>query len=241
MIFTKNVLSLTNYYFTAMKRLFATLLGMFVVLMAYSADNVPFNGLVCDVEGLGLKAQISVKGSEKRTVAGKDGKFGLTNIKADDVLQLRYKKWRLEVAIEGRKSTKIVISDEGTILSVTDEKELVEAGMDHVLRRELPTKGGVLTAEMIEREGFSNLADALRAKATSLMIDGAGNVTIRGVNSIGNPAPALIVCDGMEIGTINAVNINDVASVEIQRDGTLYGFKGVGGVIVIKTKSGAKR
>ena len=115
------------------------------------------------------------------------------------------------------------------------------AGMDYVLRRELPTKGGVLTAEMIEREGFSNLADALRAKATSLVIDGAGSVTIRGVNSIGNHAPALIVCDGMEVSSINAVNINDVSSVEIQRDGTLYGFKGVGGVIVIKTKSGAKR
>jgi outer membrane receptor protein involved in Fe transport len=45
----------------------------------------------------------------------------------------------------------------------------------------------------------------------------------------------------MEIGSINAININDVASVEIQRDGTLYGFKGVGGVIAIKTKSGSKR
>ncbi|MBP3424683.1 MAG: TonB-dependent receptor plug domain-containing protein [Alistipes sp.] len=224
-----------------MKRFSVFALCLFVAISAYCADNVPFNGLICDIDGLGLKAQITVKGSEKRTVSGKDGKFGLTNIKADDVLQLRYKKLRLEVAVEGRKSAKIVISDEGTIHSVTDDKELVAAGMDHVLRRELPTKGGVLTAEMIEREGFTNLADALRAKATSLIIDGAGNVTIRGVNSIGNHAPALIVCDGMEVGSINAVNINDVASVEIQRDGTLYGFRGVGGVISIKTKSGAKR
>ena len=224
-----------------MKRLFATLLGLFAVMSVCLADNVPFNGVICDVDGLGLKVQISVKGSEKRTISGKDGKFGLTNIKADDVLQLRYKKYRLEVAVEGRKSAKIVISDEGTIQSVVDDQELVAAGMDYVLRRELPSKGGVLTAEMIEREGFTNLADALRAKATSLLIEPSGDVYIRGINSIGNPAPALIICDGMEVGTINAININDVASVEIQRDGTLYGFKGVGGVISIKTKSGAKR
>lgn len=224
-----------------MKRLTAFVLSLFAFVSVYSADNVPFNGLICDIDGLGMKVQISVKGSEKRTVSGKDGKFGLTNIKADDVLQLRYKKLRFEVAVEGRQSLKIVIADDGSLQSVTDEQSLVDAGMDYVLRRELPTKGGVLTAEMIEREGFSNLADALRAKATSLIIDGAGNVVIRGVNSIGNPAPALIVCDGMEIGTINAVNINDVLSVEIQRDGTLYGFRGVGGVIVIKTKSGANR
>lgn len=224
-----------------MKRLTAFVLSLFAFVNVCSADNVPFNGLICDIDGLGMKVQISVKGSEKRTVSGKDGKFGLTNIKADDVLQLRYKKLRFEVAVEGRQSLKIVIADDGSLQSVTDEQSLVDAGMDYVLRRELPTKGGVLTAEMIEREGFSNLADALRAKATSLIIDGAGNVVIRGVNSIGNPAPALIVCDGMEIGTINAVNINDVLSVEIQRDGTLYGFRGVGGVIVIKTKSGANR
>ena len=224
-----------------MRRLLVCLLSLVVAVSVCVADNVPFNGLICDVDGLGLKVQISVKGSEKRTISGKDGKFGLTNIKADDVLQLRYKKYRLEVAVEGRKSAKIVISDEGTIQSVVDDQELVAAGMDYVLRRELPSKGGVLTAEMIEREGFTNLADALRAKATSLLIEPSGDVYIRGINSIGNPAPALIVCDGMEVGTINAVNINDVATVEIQRDGTLYGFKGVGGVIVIKTKSGAKR
>ena len=145
-----------------MRRLLVCLLSLVVAVSVCVADNVPFNGLICDVDGLGLKVQISVKGSEKRTISGKDGKFGLTNIKADDILQLRYKKLRLEVAVEGRRSAKIVISDEGTILSVTDEKELVDAGMDHVLRRELPTKGGVLTAEMIEREGFTNLADALR-------------------------------------------------------------------------------
>lgn len=215
--------------------------GLFVALSVYASDNVPFNGLVCDVDGLGLKVQISVKGSEKRTVSGKDGKFGLTNLKADDVLQLKYKKLRLDVALEGRRSAKIVISDEGAVQSVTDEKELVDAGMDYVVRRELPSKGGVLTAEMIEREGFTNLADALRAKATSLLIEPSGTVYIRGINSVGNPSPALIICDGMDVGTINAININDVASVEIQRDGTLYGFKGVGGVISIKTKSGAKR
>ena len=125
-----------------MKRLTAFVLSLFAFVNVYSADNVPFNGLICDIDGLGMKVQISVKGSEKRTVSGKDGKFGLTNIKADDVLQLRYKKLRFEVAVEGRQSLKIVIADDGSLQSVTDEQSLVDAGMDYVLRRELPTKGG---------------------------------------------------------------------------------------------------
>lgn len=224
-----------------MKRLTILSVVLWAVMSLYGADNVPFNGRICDIDGFGLKAQIEVKGADKRTVSAKDGKFGLTDIKADDVLQLRYKKYRHEVKIEGRRSVVIVIADDGSIKQVAESQELVDAGVDYVVRRELPSKGGLLTAEVIAREGFTNLADALRAKAPSLMVESASRVIIRGVNSIGNPAPALIVCDGMEIASLDAVNINDVASVEVQKDGTLYGFRGVGGVISIKTKSGVNR
>ena len=224
-----------------MKRLSILSVVLLVSAWLYGADNVPINGRVCDVDGFGLKVQIEVKGSDKRTVAGKDGKFGLTDIKADDVLQLRYKKYRHQVNVEGRRSIVIVIADDGSIKQLSESQELIDAGMDYVVRRELPAKGGLLTAEVIAREGFTNLADALRAKAPSLMVESASRVIIRGVNSIGNPAPALIVCDGMEIASLDAVNINDIALVEVQKDGTLYGFRGVGGVISIKTKTGASR
>ena len=92
-----------------MQRVLLFILLVAFVVSGYCADNVPFNGLVCSADGVGVKAQITVKGADKRTVSGKDGKFGLTNINADDVLQLRYKKVRLEVGVEGRQSLKIVI------------------------------------------------------------------------------------------------------------------------------------
>lgn len=217
------------------------ILSVFSVLSVLAQNGVPFNGLICDVDGVGLKAQIAVKGSDKRTVSNKEGKFGLTDVKSDDILEIKYKKSRIQVAVESRNSLKITLLDNGKIGSATADAALEAAGSDYVTRRELPVKGGVLTAEMIAREGFTNLADALRAKAANLTIDSSGNVTIRGVNSVGNHAFALIVCDGMELSSLNAVNINDVQSVEIQRDGTLYGFRGIGGVIVIKTKAGANR
>lgn len=224
-----------------MKKIITLLFAIFLFATAYAEVSVPFNGLVVDQDGLGIKTQIEVKDSDKRTASGKDGKFGLTNLMATDVLVVRYKKHRFEIALEGRNSIKIEISDSGELISVAEDAELIAAGAEYVKRRELPSKGGVLTADMIAREGFTTLSDALRAKAPTLIIDGSGSVTIRGVNSIGNHAPALIVCDGMEIASLDVVNVNDVASVEIQKDGTLYGFRGVGGVIVIKTKSGSKR
>ena len=225
-----------------MKRIVILKVLLFLFVLPIVAQNsAPFNGFICDIDGVGVKCQIFVKGSDKRTVSGKDGRFGLTNIKADDILEIKYKKFRLQLPIKGRKSLKITITDSGEIGSAVEDAELVAAGAEYVVRRELPTKGGVLTADMIAREGFTNLADALRAKAVNLVIDSSGSVTIRGVNSIGNHASALIVCDGVEISSLNAVNVNDVHSVEIQRDGTLYGFRGVGGVVVIKTKAGVKR
>ena len=66
-----------------MKRvLFFTLSMLFSVAVAV-AETVPFNGLLCDIDGLGIKAQLSIKGSDKRTVSGKDGKFGLPILRLD--------------------------------------------------------------------------------------------------------------------------------------------------------------
>ena len=43
-----------------MKRLTAFVFSLFAFENVYSADNVPFNGLICDIDGLGMKVQISV-------------------------------------------------------------------------------------------------------------------------------------------------------------------------------------
>ena len=64
-------------------------LAPFVLSAQQSSSDVPFNGLVKDLSGKGVKVRVFVKNSDKRTVADRDGRFGLTNLKPNDTLLLQ--------------------------------------------------------------------------------------------------------------------------------------------------------
>ncbi len=71
-------------------------------------------------------------------------------------------------------------------------------------------------------------------------------VTLRGVRSVtGNEQPLLIV-DGVELvlAKLNEFNPNDISSTDVLKSAeatAIYGAKGANGVIIITTKSGAKK
>ena len=89
--------------------------------------------------------------------------------------------------------------------------------------------------------GATNLEDLLK-RMPSLMVTG-GNISLRTpvqTNAFSNTSP-LIVVDGMAVrgGLSEAnrtVNIHQIESIEIERDGTLWGKEAVNGAILIKLK-----
>ena len=68
-------------------------------------------------------------------------------------------------------------------------------------------------------------------------------VYTRGINSINFPKEVLFVLDGLQVGTfsqiVNMLDPNDIKSIQVLKNGSdlaIYGFRGSGGVILIKTK-----
>ena len=68
-------------------------------------------------------------------------------------------------------------------------------------------------------------------------------VYTRGINSINFPKEVLFVLDGFQVGTfsqiVNMLDPNDIKSIQVLKNGSdlaIYGFRGSGGVILIKTK-----
>ena len=56
---------------------------------AQMLEDVPFNGLILDSSGNPYaKVKITIAGNEKRTTTDKHGRFGLTNVPKDAVLNL---------------------------------------------------------------------------------------------------------------------------------------------------------
>ena len=68
-----------------------------------------------------------------------------------------------------------------------------------------------------------------------------GEIIIRNtgkVNATNASQAALILVDGSEVARLSMVNVQDVESVTVLKDGTIYGMRGANGVILIKTRSG---
>lgn len=195
---------------------------------------IPFNGLVINSAGKGLKVNVSVKHSDKHTVADKRGKFGLTNIAVTDTLVLKYKGSQIEVPLEGRRSLKVLWDEEGP--AYDESKDLVDSGFGYVSRREYTDSSTGFSGEMMIQRGFTDLQSAIVNLVPNIQLVN-GMLTIRGVASINSPTPALIICDGSPLNNINTINIRDVKSVEVQRGNNMYGLRGGNGVIIIRTRN----
>lgn len=196
-------------------------------------QGTPFNGLITDLDGNGIKAQIAVKNSEKSTIADKDGKFGLTDIAAKDTLIVKYKKETMEIPVEGRRSIKILWAAGQPTCS--EEQDLVDHGYGYVTRREYTGSSTGLSGDMLRERGFTNLQTAILTLVPgALMIN--GELTLRGPSSINSSNAALIILNDIAIPGLGQVDINDVKSIEIQKGSNMYGLRGTNGVIIIRTK-----
>lgn len=219
-----------------MKKLLFTIL-----CLAYGMDSltaqpaeVPFNGLITDASGKGIKARIDVKNSEKYTVADRKGQFGLTDIAPTDTLTVRYRRTTHEIPVAGRHSLKIVWLDDNP--TCDEDEQLVDFGFGYVNRREYTSSSTGLTGSEILRKGFTDLQSAILALVPGVQLIN-GEIVIRGISSINSSSAALLICDGSELRDLNTINIYDVKSVEVLKGSNMYGLRGGNGVIVIRTRS----
>lgn len=226
-----------------MKRYLLIILSLAMSLgaMAQNAEErIPFNGLISQQSGAKLsKIKVEVKSTGKYTYTDKLGRFGLTNVKPDDILILTGKNLSVEVAVGGRKSMKIMLQD--NLISQTEEsEELIETGYGYIKKREVTNSNtGSISGEELRRTGVQDLERALLGRVPGLaMID--GQLTIRGKNSINSSTKLLYLVDNQPVESLAFVNISDVESVTVFKDGTMYGIRGANGVILVKTIS-AKR
>ncbi len=120
-------------------------------------------------------------------------------------------------------------------------------------RRKSDVTGSIvsISEQSIKDVPSSNLASAIQGQGAGIDVQRSGgnskpgaapNILIRGSRSLGANNSPLIVVDGIPFnGNINDLNQDDVASVEILKDGSstaIYGSRGANGVILITTKRG---
>lgn len=202
--------------------------------IAQETEDVPFNGIISDLDGKPLKGAVIWTTNERRyATSNKKGQFGLTNVQAEDTIHIEYKKLRYDIPVEGRKSARIRLANEYS--DIDEDQDLVDIGYGFVKRRECTISDGRVSGDELRRTGKTFILDALQGKVAGLTVSG-GKALIRGMNSLLLSCEPLYIVDGMEVDDLGMVSIYDVDYVEVLKDANIYGVKGANGVIIVKTK-----
>ncbi len=227
-----------------------------------AAMDFTVTGTVTDEAGEPLPgANVTIKGTTSGTLTDVNGRFSLNIPGLQPVV--------LVVTYLGFGQQEINVSASQTNISVrmtanaSELDEVVVIGFGTVKRRDLTGSVATVKAEDIMRTPTHNAIEALQGRATGVDITrssgnaGAGaNITLRGNKSPGertnvsNPnRPTtfesnrpLFILDGFQVEGIDAVNPNDIESIEILKDASstaIYGAQGANGVVIVTTKKGA--
>lgn len=217
-----------------------TLLLLLFASTTLSASE-PFNGIVYDGEGKPMKnVRIYNKNPRRYATSDKEGRFGLTDVQADDTIHVKVKKRKLpySIPVEGRKSMKIYLADE-TQPKVEQDDELISFGYGFVKRRESTGVRNGISGEDLLRTGQHDILSALKGKVPGLDISASG-VTIRGQKSFMLSNEPLYVVDGVIVSSFAGINLHDVDYVEVLKDASIYGSRGANGAILVYTKGARK-
>jgi len=150
-----------------------------------------------------------------------------------------------EVAIGSRTVIDLQMQSDATQLS-----EVVVTETGYSQERKFIGSAATLKGDITDRAPMASLDQSLQGRVAGVLVNsGSGQpgssatVRIRGVSSIsGAGAQPLYVIDGVPVlGDLSGINVNDIVSQTILKDGVasaLYGARGANGVIVITTRKG---
>ncbi len=201
----------------------------------------PFNGLVVDASGRGVKVRVEVVGSDRYIIADSKGRFGLTGIGGDDSLRISYRRRACTVPVASRRSLHVVWNHDDLARNIVrEDAAIADMGELYVKRRDRVTPSAGISGDRLRATGKTDLVDALMLCVPGLSYEN-GELCLRGSSSYNSKSGVLILCDGGEINSVDSINIEDVESVEVVHGANSYGFRGTNGVIMVKTKTGRSR
>lgn len=193
-------------------------------------------GSVKSTEGRPLDAVIKVKKGRQKARTDERGNFVLQGVPADAHLVIAFHGVKTEIAVDGREKIRLTLVDPIAQMKGGSGANSVDTVMGKISKDNYSGSMSELTADEIEKGGFNSLIDAVRTKIGGVTVTDDGQVTMRGINTINGSIYALVIIDGVEADSILDVDVRDVASLSILREGDMYGLKGANGVVLITTK-----
>ncbi len=215
--------------------------------ISYAQNTNTVSGTVTGVsDGLALPGvNIIVKGSSSGTVTDIDGRYTINVANQNDTLVFSSIGYTTEeVPVNGRNTIDMTLAED-----IQSLREVVVIGYGTAEKKEITSSVASVDAKEFNRGNVNDPAQLLQGKVAGLSIVKPGgdpnagfNIRLRGLSTFGANSQPLIVIDGVVGGSLQSVDPNDIASVEVLKDASaaaIYGTRGASGVIIVTTKRGS--
>ena len=201
-------------------------------------------GVVRDTSGPVIGANVVVKGTTNGDVTNVDGRFSISNIQSNAILQVSFIGYvSQEVTVGNRTQFDIIIQEDIGAL-----EEVVVVGYGTLQRKDVTGSVAQVTANAIQNVAPTRVDQALTGLMAGVQVISATGkpgdapiVRVRGVGSISAGTGPLYVVDGFPEADIQMLNPNDIETIDILKDASataIYGSRGANGVIMVTTKRG---
>ena len=217
---------------------------------AFAQNSYTVTGRVLDVKNIPLPgATIKVDGAQQGTMADVNGSFKISLTSPATLV----------VSFTGMVSKRVQVSSTNNQVEVNladggkQLTDVVVVGYGNQRRSDVTGSITSVPKSRLSQLPVTNVLQALEGAVpgvnvvTSSSVPGTQpSVQVRGQNSISASNSPFVVVDGIPLsksgGSLNDINPNDIASMEILKDASaaaVYGTNASNGVIIITTKRGA--
>ena len=190
-----------------------------------------------------ISANVTILGTSSGTSTDIDGTYSIEVPEGDQRIEFSYTGYATQVLEVGASNVIDVSMSPGEAL-----EEVVVIGYGTQKSKEVSSSITSVKEEDFNKGNITSPVQLLQGKVAGLTITRPGGnpnqgfgVRLRGLGTIGANSQPLVVIDGVPGGNLNSIDPNDVASIDVLKDGSaaaIYGTRGASGVILITTKRG---
>lgn len=226
-----------------MKKICSIVFTMLLALQALAQTNT-VSGTVKDINGEPLVGVAVIEnGTNNGVSTDLDGAYSI-KVKDGAVLSFSCIGYTdQEISVNGRSIINVVMDDDAMLLN-----DVVVIGYGTQKKSSLTASVASISSKEVSKMVTSNVASALlgRTPGVDILQNGAEaggdiSIVIRGAGSFGETEPLYVIDGAIGSNGINLLNPNDIASIEILKDGAaaaIYGSRAANGVVLITTKNG---
>ena len=191
-----------------------------------------------------IGASVLEQGTKNGTVTDIDGNFVLNTSKENPTLDISYIGF-LSQQVKARSgvAAKVTMKENAQNL-----EELVVVGYGSQKKENLTGSVSSVSSKELAARPITSVKSGIQGLVPGLQITNSQgrpgedntSMTVRGVGTLNNSSPYILI-DGVESGTMNAIDPNDIESISVLKDAAsaaIYGSKAANGVILITTKRG---